>query len=200
MIPTGHDKPLTRSALPHTPSLLTPLVPSPHPSHTLSPLSTSTEPSREFQDLEHYPYQPFFHMYKPVTKYKKSNPPPPDFRIVVVKYISPLPLPSEIVLIYSLSITAAQRLPCQPSSNSPRCSPQSPSFPVKTHSFPHLPSNAQSVPVPPLNLALLVHLALPTHPLQHVSNRSFARFPTSQIGSRKERNLRNWVNRVLIRD
>lgn len=89
MIPTGHDKPLPRSALRHTPSLLTPLVPSPHPSHTLSPLSTSTEPSREFQDLEHCPYQPFFHMYKPVTKYKKSNPPPPDFRIVVVKYAYP---------------------------------------------------------------------------------------------------------------
>lgn len=85
IIPTGHDTPLPRSALPQTPSLLTPLIPSPHPSHTLPPASTSTEPLKELQDLEQYPYQPFFHMYKPVTKYKKSNPPPPDFRIVVVK-------------------------------------------------------------------------------------------------------------------
>ncbi|GAA6060169.1 hypothetical protein JCM10212_005170 [Sporobolomyces blumeae] len=84
IIPTGHDRPLPRSSLPHTPSVLTPLTPAPCPSHTLPRPATSLEPERELQDLERYPYQPFFHVYKPVTKYKKSAPPPPDFRLVVV--------------------------------------------------------------------------------------------------------------------
>ncbi|GAA5995551.1 hypothetical protein JCM5350_004034 [Sporobolomyces pararoseus] len=84
IIPTGHDSPLPRPTLPRTASVLTPLVPSPTPSHTLPPLATSTEPPRDLQDLEQFPYQPFFHMYKPISKYKKSSPPPPDFRIVVI--------------------------------------------------------------------------------------------------------------------
>lgn len=36
-------------------------------------------------DLQQYPYQTFFNIYKPVTKYRKSAPPPPDFRVVVIK-------------------------------------------------------------------------------------------------------------------
>lgn len=31
------------------------------------------------------PYDVFFHVYKPVTKFKKSNPPEPDFRIAVIE-------------------------------------------------------------------------------------------------------------------
>ena len=31
------------------------------------------------------PYQVFFHVYKPVTKFRKSDPPEPDFLIAVIK-------------------------------------------------------------------------------------------------------------------
>ncbi|SCV69469.1 BQ2448_2489 [Microbotryum intermedium] len=76
IIPTGHDTPLPRRALPRTPSPLTPLDPLPpkdscNPSMTLPPLST-------------YPYQPFFNVYKPITKYRKTDPPPPDFQLVII--------------------------------------------------------------------------------------------------------------------
>lgn len=87
IIPTGHDAPLARAPLAQTPSVLIPLVPSPTPSHTLSAPTTSVGGTRAkpLQDLEEFPYQPFYHMYKPISKYKKSSPPPPDFRIVIVK-------------------------------------------------------------------------------------------------------------------
>ena len=32
------------------------------------------------------PYDVFFHVYKPVTKFKKTEPPEPDFRIGVIEY------------------------------------------------------------------------------------------------------------------
>ncbi|GAA6025129.1 hypothetical protein JCM11491_004398 [Sporobolomyces phaffii] len=87
IIPTGHDAPLPRAPLAHTPSVLNPLTPSPAPSHTLALTASSVpagEPKRNLEDLERYPYQPFYHIYKPVSKYKKSCPPPPDFRLVIV--------------------------------------------------------------------------------------------------------------------
>lgn len=71
MIPTGQDLPLPREAVPHVPSKLVPLHPvAAHPS---------------LPSLETNPYQPFYHIYKPSTKFKKSAPGPPDFRLVVIK-------------------------------------------------------------------------------------------------------------------
>lgn len=73
-IPTGHDQPLPRQSIPHRPSILTPLVP-----------LESAEEKTGLPQLEPHPYQTFFKVYKPVTKYRKSAPPPPDFRVVVIK-------------------------------------------------------------------------------------------------------------------
>ena len=33
------------------------------------------------------PYKIFYNLYKPNTPFKKSAPPPPDFQIVVIKYV-----------------------------------------------------------------------------------------------------------------
>lgn len=76
IIPSGHDRPLSRGPLPHTPSVFTPL----------SPVPDNCKP-KDLPPLEQYPYQPFFHIYKPVTKYKKSDPPEPDFKMVVIKCV-----------------------------------------------------------------------------------------------------------------
>lgn len=78
IIPSGHDRPLPRGPLPHSPSTLTPLD---------KPVQSADEPSAVSQlpSLQEYPYQTFYHVYKPVTKYKKSDPPEPDFRLVIVK-------------------------------------------------------------------------------------------------------------------
>lgn len=69
-----------RAPLPRDPSVLTSRVP--NPEQHLDPLPSFAE----------YPYQVFYNVYKPVTKYKKNNPPEPDFRLVVVKY-APFPSP-----------------------------------------------------------------------------------------------------------
>ena len=71
VIPTGHDLGLPRGLVERVPSKLTPL----HP----------VEAHPELPSLETSPYQPFYHVYKPATKFKKSAPGPPDFRLVVVK-------------------------------------------------------------------------------------------------------------------
>jgi tRNA-splicing endonuclease subunit Sen54 len=76
IIPSGHDRPLPRGPLPHRPSLLTPL-------DDARPVTTGGVPGPP--SLQEYPYQTFFHVYKPVTKFKKSDPPEPDFRMVVIK-------------------------------------------------------------------------------------------------------------------
>ncbi|GAA6049227.1 hypothetical protein JCM3770_003317 [Rhodotorula araucariae] len=73
IIPSGHDRALPRGPLPHAPSVFTPLAPVPEASKP-----------KDLPSLEQYPFQPFFHVYKPVTKYKKSTPPPPDFKLVVI--------------------------------------------------------------------------------------------------------------------
>jgi len=78
VIPSGHDRPLPRGPLPHPPSVLNPLSPVPEASR-----------AKNLPSLEEYPFQPFFHVYKPVTKYKKSSPPPPDFKLVVIKCAAP---------------------------------------------------------------------------------------------------------------
>lgn len=75
LIPTGHDRDLGQSSAPHQPSALTPLSSVPPHAAALLP------------DTQEYPYQTFFNIYKPVTKYRKSAPPPPDFRIVVIKCV-----------------------------------------------------------------------------------------------------------------
>ncbi|BGP34903.1 tRNA-splicing endonuclease subunit sen54 [Rhodotorula toruloides] len=73
IIPSGHDRPLPRGPVPHTPSVFTPLSPIPDECKR-----------KDLPPLDQYPYQPFFHIYKPVTKYKKSDPPEPDFKMVVI--------------------------------------------------------------------------------------------------------------------
>lgn len=75
IIPSGHDRPLPRGPLPHKPSSLTPL-------DDARPVTAGGVPGPP--SLQEYPYQTFFHVYKPVTKYKKSDPPEPDFRMVVI--------------------------------------------------------------------------------------------------------------------
>lgn len=84
IIPSGHDRPLPRGPLPHQPSSLTPLD---HPASvdTTAPVSQVAK----LPSLQEFPYQTFFHVYKPVTKYKKSDPPEPDFRMVVIKSVPP---------------------------------------------------------------------------------------------------------------
>lgn len=52
------------------------------------PLLPSDAPSTGLPSLEQFPYQTFFNVYKPVTKFRKSAPPPPDFEIVVIKSVS----------------------------------------------------------------------------------------------------------------
>jgi len=76
IIPSGHDRALPRGPLAHEPSVFNPLVPVPEASRP-----------EGLPSLEEYPFQPFFHVYKPVTKYKKSSPPPPDFKLVVIKCV-----------------------------------------------------------------------------------------------------------------
>lgn len=43
------------------------------------------------------PYQIFFNLYKPSTPFKKSAPPPPDFQIVVIKFVVILPSCHKII-------------------------------------------------------------------------------------------------------
>ncbi|GAA5826792.1 hypothetical protein JCM11251_002895 [Rhodosporidiobolus azoricus] len=84
-----------RAPLPHTPSPLTPLVPKP------------ADQTADYQNWmegnwAEYPYQVFFHVYKPATKFKKNNPPPPDFRLVVVNAATtPLPTLFELSHLFS---------------------------------------------------------------------------------------------------
>lgn len=73
IIPTGHDAALPRASIPRKANVLAPLVPNP-----------SAEPSKLPRLVDH-PYQTFFNVYKPVTKYRKTAPPPPDFQLVIVK-------------------------------------------------------------------------------------------------------------------
>lgn len=77
VIPSGHDRPLPRGPLPHQPSVLTPL----------DKRTGSEAPADRLPSYQEQPYQTFFHVYKPVTKYKKSDPPEPDFRLVVIKSV-----------------------------------------------------------------------------------------------------------------
>ncbi|KAI5475801.1 hypothetical protein MNV49_000812 [Pseudohyphozyma bogoriensis] len=89
IIPSGYDKLLPRGPEPHASSVLEPLIP-------------TTAPSIEgLPDLEQHPYQTFFHVYKPVTKYRKTAPPPPDFRLVVINAATtPLPDLFEFVSMF----------------------------------------------------------------------------------------------------
>ncbi|GAA5960559.1 hypothetical protein JCM21900_002842 [Sporobolomyces salmonicolor] len=140
IIPSGHDAPLPRASLPHTPSELTPLV----------PLPPHCKP--DLPDLAEHPYQPFFHMYKPVTKYKKSNPPPPDFRIVVINgattpmpdlfeftdMFNSVPFPSEDTLLPPPPVVRALGPPQAGSTPRPR--------PPRRHGG---PAPAPAAPAPP---------------------------------------------------
>ncbi|GAA5990847.1 hypothetical protein JCM11641_000847 [Rhodosporidiobolus odoratus] len=69
-----------RAPIPRTPSVSTPIASS----------STTEEGQLSFEE---YPYQVFYHVYKPVTKYKKNNPPEPDFRLLIVNAAT-TPVPS----------------------------------------------------------------------------------------------------------
>ncbi|BGP19661.1 hypothetical protein JCM10213_004764 [Rhodosporidiobolus nylandii] len=108
-----------RAPIPHTPSALTPIA------------STSTVAPEDGQlSFEEHPYQPFYHVYKPVTKYKKVNPPPPDFRLVIVNGAT-TPLPNLFELSYLFSTLplpdgydeSLDPLTSGPSSGPPRASP-----------------------------------------------------------------------------
>ncbi|BGP27200.1 tRNA-splicing endonuclease subunit sen54 [Rhodotorula toruloides] len=97
IIPSGHDRPLPRGPLPHTPSVFTPL----------SSIPDICKP-KHLPPLDEYPYQPFFHVYKPVTKYKKSSPPEPDFKMVVINgATTPMPDLFEFTAIFGSA-------PCPP--------------------------------------------------------------------------------------
>ncbi|KAK4057382.1 tRNA-splicing endonuclease subunit sen54 [Microbotryomycetes sp. JL221] len=68
-VPSGWDKPLPRAL-------------SSRPASVLTPFTTSTPSDKPA--LIDEPYQEFYHVYKPITKFRKTAPPPPDFRLVVV--------------------------------------------------------------------------------------------------------------------
>ncbi|GAA6023771.1 hypothetical protein JCM10207_001187 [Rhodosporidiobolus poonsookiae] len=79
-------------------------APLPHAPSPLSPVASSTTTSADagLPSFDEYPYQPFWHVYKPVTKYKKNNPPEPDFRLVVVNAATtPLPTLYELSSLFS---------------------------------------------------------------------------------------------------
>ncbi|KAM0786918.1 hypothetical protein ACM66B_002342 [Microbotryomycetes sp. NB124-2] len=69
IVPSGWDRKLPRKIATRQASVLTPTV---------------TDAPSDRPSLVDEPYQEFFHVYKPITKFKKSAPPPPDFRLVVV--------------------------------------------------------------------------------------------------------------------
>lgn len=52
------------------------------------------------------PYQVFFNVYKPVTKYKKTNPPPPDFRIGAIRCVNLVNIHTYEAEIHSLPFSA----------------------------------------------------------------------------------------------
>ncbi|GAA5895433.1 hypothetical protein JCM6882_006249 [Rhodosporidiobolus microsporus] len=91
--PHTPSRPL-RAPLPHTPSPLTPLRPKPA-DQTVGLEGTEG-------NWAEYPYQTFYHVYKPATKYKKNNPPPPDFRLVIVNAATtPLPTLFELSSLFA---------------------------------------------------------------------------------------------------
>ena len=63
------------------------------------------------------PYRIFFNIYKPSTAFKKSAPPPPDFHLVVIKYVSYHAYCLGIIFSY-LAFSAGEPPPCQPYMNS----------------------------------------------------------------------------------
>ncbi|GAA5995244.1 tRNA splicing endonuclease subunit SEN54 [Rhodotorula paludigena] len=129
IIPSGHDRPLPRGPLPHAPSVFTPLAPVP-----------TAAQAPDLPDLELHPYQPFFHVYKPVTKYKKSAPPPPDFKLVVINgATTPMPDLFEFTAMFdSCPMPAPSR---GPSSVPPRPGPSAAASAGK-------PARANSRPTP----------------------------------------------------
>ncbi|GAA5870317.1 hypothetical protein JCM8547_006601 [Rhodosporidiobolus lusitaniae] len=87
-----------RAPTPHTPSPLTPLAPT---STITSTSAEGDEEQEEERSFAEYPYQTFYHVYKPVTKYKKNNPPPPDFRLVIVNAATtPVPTLFELSALF----------------------------------------------------------------------------------------------------
>lgn len=111
IIPSGHDNPLPSK-----------------------PNSTTSPP------LEESPYQVFYHVYKPVTKFKKSSPGEPDFRLVVIKCVPPFPS-----LLFPSRLIRSNTFPPLPA----------PPFTSQRHNPPPKPLRAQR--------ALLQPPARPTH-------------------------------------
>ncbi|KPV72651.1 uncharacterized protein RHOBADRAFT_55742 [Rhodotorula graminis WP1] len=107
IIPSGHDRALPRGPVAHEPSVFNPLVPVPEASRP-----------EGLPSLEEFPFQPFFHVYKPVTKYKKSSPPPPDFKLVVINgATTPMPDLFEFTAMFETSPFPDEPTP---SSSAPR--------------------------------------------------------------------------------
>ena len=44
-----------------------------------------TDVEKREQEKKDSPYRVFYNIYKPMTAFKKSSPPPPDYQVVVVK-------------------------------------------------------------------------------------------------------------------
>ena len=44
-----------------------------------------SNPNQRQKDKDASPYRVFYNIYKPMTAFKKSSPPPPDYQVVVVK-------------------------------------------------------------------------------------------------------------------
>ncbi|BGP43067.1 tRNA-splicing endonuclease subunit sen54 [Rhodotorula kratochvilovae] len=129
IIPSGHDRALPRGPLPHTPSVFTPLAPVPEASK-----------AHDLPSLEEYPFQPFFHVYKPVTKYKKSTPPAPDFKLVVINgATTPMPDLFEFTAMFESSPFPPEQ-PTPSTTFTPRTAPAKPRFP---------PRNPPPAPAPP---------------------------------------------------
>ncbi|BGP57769.1 tRNA-splicing endonuclease subunit sen54 [Rhodotorula sphaerocarpa] len=109
VIPSGHDRPLPRGPLPHQPSVLTPL----------DKRTGSEAPADRLPSYQEQPYQTFFHVYKPVTKYKKSDPPEPDFRLVVINAVT-TPMPDLFEFTAMFDSTPMPPPPPPPGSGPPR--------------------------------------------------------------------------------
>ncbi|GAA5984756.1 hypothetical protein JCM10908_003489 [Rhodotorula pacifica] len=122
IIPSGHDRPLPRGPLPHMPSPLTPLDDPAVVEADSSVIKAPAPPS-----LQEFPYQTFFHVYKPVTKYKKSDPPEPDFRMVVINAATtPMPDLFEFSALFDSTPMPPPPIPGSTTYRPPRANPNRP--------------------------------------------------------------------------
>ncbi|POY74704.1 hypothetical protein BMF94_2179 [Rhodotorula taiwanensis] len=177
IIPSGHDRPLPRGPLPHSPSTLTPLD---------KPVQSADEPSAVSQlpSLQEYPYQTFYHVYKPVTKYKKSDPPEPDFRLVIVNAAT-TPMPDLFEFSAMFDSTPMPPPPPPPGSGPSRPPRAQPNRPVRQDTTPSAPSPTRTQAVLaslPLIPRLFPSLVAPAAPARQI--RKPTPYPRLKTGRR----------------